>query len=79
MNEVEKLLRAKYCPETLEQTEGATAPSSIVDIKKSALPNLFDFDNVGDWLAAIEVDMHGWPLKLRQAIIKQALQAYLKE
>ncbi|MBD2840055.1 hypothetical protein ID144_23715 [Pseudomonas sp. JM0905a] len=79
MDATERILRERYAPDTLDKTPEKSGVY-VSEINKSAsLPNLFDFDNVGDWLAAIEVDMHGWPLKLRQAIIHQALQAYLKE
>ncbi|WP_137822833.1 hypothetical protein [Pseudomonas sp. D(2018)] len=78
MDATERILRERYAPDTLNKTPEKSGVY-VSDIHKSTLPNLFDFDKVGDWIEACEADMRGWPLNVRQAIIKQALQAYLKE
>lgn len=79
MDSVERLLREKYAPETLQDKGPEKSGPVVFDVNKSALPDLFAFDNVGQWFAACEMYLASFPEKLRDVIIKQALAGYLKE
>ncbi|MDH4562152.1 hypothetical protein [Pseudomonas sp. BN411] len=76
MDQTERILRQRYCPETLNET---TPEKSGVVVYKAALPELSGFETFGEWLAACEASMLGYPPKLKELVVKQALANYVKE